>query len=170
MAMKSFDCPREVWTNAQKKLENTKYSSISEALRDKLREIADMEVSVNENQPKFLDIVDLSAKQEALFRKILKKRVLNKNVPFYVNFAKRFGIYDRRDYVVRALKKFSNSDLPVDLDRGVLKVQEIRCGCGANIYPGSLGKGKTNGCCPSCGRVFVEFDEVLKKGFEVIEK
>ena len=168
MAMKSFDCPKEIWTNAQKKLKNTEYSSISEALRDKLREIAELEKSVNENQPKFLDIVDLSAKQEALFRKILEKRVLNKNVPFYVNFAKKFNIYDRRDYVVRALKKFSNSDLPLVLDKSVLKVQEIRCGCGANIYPGSLGK--TNGCCPSCGRVFVEFDEGLKKGFEVIEK
>lgn len=167
MGMKSFDCPDQDWEKALDNIQKTKYDSISEALREKIRDVADIEIEETEKETKFLDEVSLSDKQEKLFRKLIEEKVSKNNARQLMAFCEENNIYDRKDYVKRAVQKIDKSFLPYNSYSGGVKSQKMKCSCKTSFNVTALSN--SDGKCPNCGKNFIDFTDDMDKGFEVVQ-
>lgn len=164
MVMRCFECPEELWNEAKYKLSQTNYDSMSEALRTKLREISELEAPSKEKG--ILEMVDFSNKQEKVTKYLIKEQISNESLSFLISKIEEEGIYNRDDYVKRALEKISRADIiPFKKEGRSIVSKEIKCTCGSKIEASGLGN--SNGNCPKCGRNIIDLSK-KDMGLEVI--
>lgn len=164
--MRSFDVDESTWKEAQNKIQTTKYSNLSEALRDKIRNIAEISDIKDSSGNTIIEIGNFTNKMEKSIILLFNKSISKEPVKRISTMIKNNGIYSRRNHIKSVLERISNSEiLPFELENGYLISKELKCSCGSSFFPKAISK--NDGYCPSCGKQIIDLSEETME-YEVV--
>lgn len=150
---RSVRVEEELWNQAKEKAGSRKLS-------DKIEELLEDWVGYEEDSPQedtdLLAKSNLTEKQEKSVRLLLKNGHGEIGIQRFMQVVRREGIYDRKDFIKKAVKKISKDDYGLyKKEGGSLQVQEIQCSCGAKIKATALNEGN----CVKCSSQLIDMEE-----------
>jgi hypothetical protein len=150
---RSLTIEEEVWNQAKEKAGSRK---LSPKIEEMLKEWVDYEEEQEHEDTDLLQKSSLTDKQKKAVRILLREGKGKIGIQSFMKLVRREGIYDRRDFVKKALKRISKDDYGLYQKEGShLVVQDIQCHCGSKIKANALDEGK----CVNCGIQLVDLEE-----------
>jgi hypothetical protein len=151
---RSLTVEEEVWEQAKQKAGSRKLSPKIEEL---LKDWVDYDEDTDQHQDTdILEKSNLSEKQKEAVRLLIQQERGDIGVQSFTKLVMREGIYDRRDFIKKAVKRISKDDYtPYKKDGGKLVAQDLQCYCGAATKASALDEGK----CVNCGTRLIELEE-----------
>jgi len=151
---RSLTVDEEVWNQAKEKAGSRK---LSPKIEEMLRDWTDYEEGEDEHQDTdILEKSTLTEKQKKAVRLLLQKDKGEVGIQSFMQLVKREGIYDRRDFIKKAVKRISKDEFtPYEKEGGKIVVQDIRCFCGSAMSATALDEGK----CVKCGTRLIDIEE-----------
>lgn len=154
----------DLWEQFKKKAQKED-KDLSEVINGFLREYTGEEITGDRGKP-FLNHSELSDKRKKIVRLLVKNGVDSISQQSFYGFVRKHNIYDRNDYITKAMKAISKEEaVPYKVDGDRIEAREFECYCGAKLNIKIMTK--KDGNCPSCQTNLINLD-VGMDGFKVL--
>jgi hypothetical protein len=158
---RSLTVDEKVWNQAKKKAGSRK---LSPKIEEMLKDWINYEDEDEHQDTDLLEKSSLTEKQKKAVRLLLQEDRTEIGIQSFMQFVKREGIYDRRDFIKKAVKRISKDEFtPYKKEGSQIVVQEIQCFCGSAMSATALDEGK----CVKCGTRLLELEEE-ESGLKVV--
>jgi len=150
---RSLTIEEEVWNQAKEKAGSRK---LSPKIEEMLKDWIDYEGDQTHDDTDILEKAGITDKQKKAVRILLQKEKGEIGIQSFMQLVKREGIYDRRDFIEKAVKRISKDDYaPYKKQGRKMVAQDIQCYCGAATSATALDEGK----CVKCGTRLLDLEE-----------
>jgi len=136
--------PEDLWKKAKKHYGSRE---TSEAIENLIRE--DLPNTERKKSVKIGDVSNLTAPRKQLLQRLIEIGNFPYSKVRITKIAELNGIYTSSKYVKKAVDVFNkNHQIPFTMSDGRLDWKEVKCDCGAKVYPNASDE------CPNCGADF----------------
>ena len=159
---RSLTIEEEVWNKAREKAGSRKLSS---KIEEMLKDYTDYDEEEDGYQDTdILEKSGLSEKQKSAVRLLLREGKSQISLGEFTQLLREEGIYDRSDFIKKAVQRISKDDYGLfEKEGSKLVVQNIQCYCGSSSSPLVLDEGR----CLECGTQLLDLEEE-EDGLEVV--